>query len=36
MFPIPDVIWWTYDEYKAWLENEKETLQELIAAKKLC
>lgn len=21
--------WWTYDEYKSWLEQEKETLQEM-------
>lgn len=22
-FPTPDIVMWTYDEYKAWLENEK-------------
>ena len=29
-FPSPDVEWWTYDEYKAWLENEKVQLQDMI------
>ena len=29
-FPTPDVEWWTYDEYKAWLENEKVQLQSLL------
>lgn len=29
-FPSPDVEWWTYDEYKAWLENEKAALQSMI------
>ena len=29
-FPSLDVEWWTYDEYKAWLENEKAELQGLI------
>lgn len=29
-FPSPDVEWWTYDEYKAWLENEKVALQSMI------
>ena len=29
-YPTPDVEWWTYDEYKAWLEQEKVTLQSLI------
>lgn len=29
-FPTPDVVWWTYDEYKAWLENEKVELQSLL------
>ncbi|RUT44664.1 M56 family metallopeptidase [Paenibacillus anaericanus] len=22
MYPVPKVEWWTYDEYKAWLDNE--------------
>ena len=29
-FPTPDVVWWTYDEYKAWLDNEKVELQSLL------
>ena len=29
-FPTPDVEWWTYDEYKAWLEQEKLDLQSLV------
>lgn len=29
-FPSLDVQWWTYDEYKAWLENEKVELQNMI------
>lgn len=29
-FPTPDVEWWTYDEYKAWLDNEKVQLQSLL------
>ena len=29
-FPTPDVVWWTYDEYKAWLDNEKVALQSLL------
>ena len=29
-YPTPDVEWWTYDGYKAWLEQEKVTLQSLI------
>ena len=29
-FPTPDVEWWTYDEYKAWLETEKKQLQDCI------
>ena len=30
LFPTQDVEWWTYDEYKAWLENEKVNLQSMI------
>ena len=26
-FPTPNVQWWTYDEYKAWLADEKEQKQ---------
>ncbi|MFR5762301.1 MAG: hypothetical protein ACLUFI_12555 [Oscillospiraceae bacterium] len=22
-FPTPDAVWWTYDEYKAWPDNER-------------
>lgn len=29
-FPTPDIVWWTYDEYKAWLDNEKAELQSLL------
>lgn len=32
-FPTPDVEWWTYEEYAAWLENEKKELQSLIGEK---
>ena len=30
-FPTPNVEWWTYDEYKAWLAKEKVQLQSLRA-----
>jgi len=29
-FPSPNVEWWTYEEYKAWLENEKIQLQSMV------
>ncbi len=29
-FPTPDVEWWTYDEYKAWLAGEKVQLQSML------
>ncbi len=29
-FPAHKVEWWTYGEYKAWLENEKVELQDMI------
>ena len=29
-YPTPVVEWWTYDEYKAWLEQEKLDLQSLV------
>lgn len=29
-FPTPKVEWWTYDEYAAWLENEKVELQAML------
>ena len=31
-FPTPNVEWWTYDEYKAWLEQEKANLQSIIGS----
>lgn len=30
LYPTQDIEWWTYDEYKAWLENEKVNLQSMI------
>lgn len=27
--PAVNYEWWTYDQYKAWLEQEKKTLQEM-------
>lgn len=30
LYPTPEVEWWTYDEYKAWLENEKTELQAML------
>ncbi len=32
-FTAAGVEWWTYDEYKAWLENEKVELQGMIGQK---
>lgn len=32
-YPVPDVEWWTYEEYKAWLDNEKVALQGMIGEK---
>ena len=32
-FPTPDIEWWTYDEYKVWLENEKVQLQSMLGEK---
>src|SRR5699024_3357519 len=34
-YPSPVIEWWTYDEYKNWLDNEKETLQSIIGQKGL-
>ena len=31
-YPTPEVEWWTYDEYKEWLENEKKELQSILGA----
>ena len=33
--PSPVIEWWTYDEYKNWLDNERESLQEMIGEKSL-
>ncbi len=32
-FPTPKVEWWTYEEYAAWLENEKAELQAMLGEK---
>ncbi len=32
-FPAPNVEWWTYEEYAAWLEQEKINLQEMLGEK---
>lgn len=32
-YPTSDIEWWTYEEYKAWLENEKVQLQSMIGEK---
>lgn len=32
-YPTSDVEWWTYEEYKAWLENEKAQLQDMVGEK---
>ena len=32
-FPMPKVEWWTYEEYAAWLENEKVELQAMLGEK---
>lgn len=29
-YPVSDVEWWTYEEYKVWLENEKQQLQSIV------
>lgn len=31
--PLADVEWWTYEEYAAWLENEKVELQAMLGEK---
>ena len=31
--PLADVEWWTYDEYAAWLANEKKELQTMLGEK---
>ena len=30
LFPDLEVEWWTYEEYKTWLENEKVQLQDMV------
>ena len=30
LYPTPDIEWWTYEEYKAWLDKEKVQLQEML------
>ena len=32
-YPSPVIEWWTYDEYKNWLDNEKEALQGIVGEK---
>lgn len=29
-YSAPDVEWWTYEEYQAWLETEKKALQDML------
>lgn len=31
--PTPKVVWWTYEEYKTWLAEEKKSLQSIIGGK---
>ncbi len=33
VYPTSEVVWWTYDEYKEWLDNEKIQLQDMIGEK---
>lgn len=32
-YPISNIEWWTYEEYKDWLENEKVQLQGMVGEK---
>ena len=32
-YPTPDIEWWTYDAYKAWLDQEKVQLQSMLGEK---
>lgn len=32
-YPTPKVVWWTYEDYAAWLEEEKIALQDMIGEK---
>lgn len=33
LYPTPDIEWWTYDSYKAWIEEQKVELQACIGEK---
>ena len=33
LYPTPDIEWWTYDEFKAWLDEEKVQLQSMLGEK---
>ena len=33
LYPTPDIEWWTYDEFKAWLDEEKVQLQGMLGEK---
>lgn len=33
LYPTQDIEWWTYEGYKAWLENEKVALQSMLGEK---
>ena len=33
LYPTPDIEWWTYDEFKAWLDEEKVNLQGMLGKK---
>ena len=33
LFPTPEVEWWTYEEYAAWLEEEKLALQDCLGSR---
>ncbi len=32
-YPDPEVEWWTAEEYAAWLENEKDALQDMVGSR---
>jgi beta-lactamase regulating signal transducer with metallopeptidase domain len=32
-YPVADVVWWTYEDYKQWLDKEKIALQAVIGEK---
>ena len=31
-YPMPEVEWWTYEEYKEWLDKEKKELQSMLGS----